>query len=380
MPMSKDENKIIEEAIDSLDWDLYDKQAEEFREERAARGLNSARQDPDIPACDACGKDFSGNLSCASCQSVFYCSKECQRAAWKQGGHKQTCPTMKEDCDKMAEHVLHLMKYKSNDVGHTHYDMLDMAGPYKAAVQKGLHKELLKLFQGDIQEVHDWRHDTGTMISKTGGAMCSLFRGERYEGRGIKSRSFACCDGNRIRMYVDSHPRAFEAWWEASMATLLLALDDRVWRAGPGAHSTVRQHSRDTIAGWILVFATKSGSKAILLPNSPKEESKARAEYLANSIRKSMARFKVTAFSPERDPGGSLEGMLYQVAAEIDLRYQMFQMDIGFEKLLKIKGSKMTTRYKGLALPFAEATIAKGKSINMEEGQAAMQAHQARRR
>ena len=163
------------------------------------------------------------------------------------------------------------------------------------------------------------------------------------------------------------------------MATMLLALDDRVWRKGPGAHSSVRQISRDTIAGWILVFATKSGSKSILLPNSPKEESKARAEYLANSIRKSMARFRAIVSSPDRDPNGTLEGMLYQVAAEIDLRYQMFQVDIGFEKLLKIKGSKMTTRYKGLALPFAEATIAKGKVINMAEGQAAMKAHQARR-
>ena len=377
--MPKDEDIINEAAIASLDWDRYDIQAEEFRKERAARGYASATQDPDVPACDACGKEFSGDLSCASCQSVFYCSKECQRAAWKQGGHKQKCPTMKEDCDRLAEQVLHMMEYKSNDINHFHYDMLDMAGPYKAAVQKGLHKQLLKLFQEDLEELDDRWYDTGIISSRTGTVMCALFRGERYEGRGVKSRTFACCDGHRIRMYVESHPRAFEAWWEASMATMLLALDDRVWRKGPGAHSSVRQISRDTIAGWILVFATKSGSKSILLPNSPKEESKARAEYLANSIRKSMARFRAIVSSPDRDPNGTLEGMLYQVAAEIDLRYQMFQMDIGFEKLLKIKGSKMTTRYKGLALPFAEATIAKGKVINMAEGQAAMKAHQARR-
>ena len=54
----------------------------------------------------------------------------------------------------------------------------------------------------------------------------------------------------------------------------------------------------------------------------------------------------------------------------------MFQFDIVFEKLLKIGGSKTTTNY--LALPFVEATIAKGDTINMAEGhQAAMQAHQA---
>ena len=31
-------------------------------------------------------------LRCARCQDVFYCSVKCQKAHWKEGGHKQSCP------------------------------------------------------------------------------------------------------------------------------------------------------------------------------------------------------------------------------------------------------------------------------------------------
>jgi hypothetical protein len=62
--------------------------------------------DPDIPPCDACGKEFSGNLICNSCQSAFYCSKDCQKNAWKHGGHKQSCNDMKEQCVREAKRVV----------------------------------------------------------------------------------------------------------------------------------------------------------------------------------------------------------------------------------------------------------------------------------
>ena len=30
-------------------------------------------------------------LACAKCRVVNYCSKECQKYDWKQGGHKERC-------------------------------------------------------------------------------------------------------------------------------------------------------------------------------------------------------------------------------------------------------------------------------------------------
>ena len=42
-------------------------------------------------ACAQCGKLASATQKCGQCQSVYYCSRLCQVAHWKQGGHKQEC-------------------------------------------------------------------------------------------------------------------------------------------------------------------------------------------------------------------------------------------------------------------------------------------------
>ena len=41
-------------------------------------------------ACSQCGARGHGFQQCARCQAARYCSKECQKAAWKQG-HKEAC-------------------------------------------------------------------------------------------------------------------------------------------------------------------------------------------------------------------------------------------------------------------------------------------------
>lgn len=45
--------------------------------------------------CDWCQKPT--NQACAGCRSFFFCQKSCQRMAWKEGGHKQTCPGRKTE-------------------------------------------------------------------------------------------------------------------------------------------------------------------------------------------------------------------------------------------------------------------------------------------
>ena len=49
-----------------------------------------------------------------------------------------------------------------------------MAGPYRAAVQKGLHKQLLKLFQKELEEVNKWWSYTGIISSQMGTAVTLL--------------------------------------------------------------------------------------------------------------------------------------------------------------------------------------------------------------
>jgi len=59
--------------------------------------------------CDSCGKSrwelgVKELLVCAKCKTTHYCSRECEKADWKRGGHKQFCRSPK--CDfKVGDHV-----------------------------------------------------------------------------------------------------------------------------------------------------------------------------------------------------------------------------------------------------------------------------------
>jgi len=45
--------------------------------------------------CASCGNEKGPNgaplVNCANCKLVFYCGRDCQRAHWKNGGHKAAC-------------------------------------------------------------------------------------------------------------------------------------------------------------------------------------------------------------------------------------------------------------------------------------------------
>ena len=43
------------------------------------------------PICAHAGCDQHGELKCARCRAVLYCSQEHQRLHWKEGGHKRRC-------------------------------------------------------------------------------------------------------------------------------------------------------------------------------------------------------------------------------------------------------------------------------------------------
>lgn len=46
------------------------------------------------PKCDHCGEAALHLRACSACKSVRFCSKACQVANWKQGGHKAECATL----------------------------------------------------------------------------------------------------------------------------------------------------------------------------------------------------------------------------------------------------------------------------------------------
>ena len=94
----------IARAVANFDHSEEAKQAQRDRidADREKLGLPPLPRDkprdeepPDVPSCDACGKEYSGTLLCSQCKTAFYCSPECQKVAWKVDGHKIACKTMK---------------------------------------------------------------------------------------------------------------------------------------------------------------------------------------------------------------------------------------------------------------------------------------------
>ncbi|KAK9807887.1 hypothetical protein WJX72_012258 [[Myrmecia] bisecta] len=69
------------------DWPQYHASPDSMR----FRSLSPIRGKPVMGGkyfvCDGCGRTFSQLWKCKDCQGVGYCSKQCQRAHWKE--HKQ---------------------------------------------------------------------------------------------------------------------------------------------------------------------------------------------------------------------------------------------------------------------------------------------------
>jgi hypothetical protein len=207
----------------------------------------------DIPECDSAAKSSAN--SCSRCQSAFYCTKECQKNAWKYGGHKQLCSGMKEQCARDAKRVVQalILRKKGDCIEMEQGDLLhvlDGAGAYKMAVKEGLHDALRQLFSHDAEHVKELFHGRGTahiggdapahVWAATRTVMCCVFRGKRAEGRAVKNTFFDYVDGQRIKAYVNSHPEAFDLWFHASITTILLPFDSDIYRAR--GSSTSRQH------------------------------------------------------------------------------------------------------------------------------------------
>ena len=112
--------KALDDAMKDFKW--TEEAAERGKEAMLAKyrqhgiDIQSGRapSTPDIPPCDYCGTNWSGRLSCSRCKMVFYCSKECQKKAWKMpNGHKQECETIRQDSRTQVQTAVQKMKDSS---------------------------------------------------------------------------------------------------------------------------------------------------------------------------------------------------------------------------------------------------------------------------
>ena len=55
-------------------------------------------------ACSQCGKGSQKNSTCSRCKSVYYCGRECQKAAW--AGHKKECKRVRKKIENPQQVAL----------------------------------------------------------------------------------------------------------------------------------------------------------------------------------------------------------------------------------------------------------------------------------
>jgi hypothetical protein len=376
--MAESMEDAVAKAVSELDYRVLDGKKAAVNAERVAVGvrpLGVAPKEPDVPACDWCGLEFSANLICSKCKSAFYCSKECQKSAWKGGCHKQACDEMNAECLKAGTEVVAQMKntrlLAMDRVEEFSLKRLDSAGPYKAAVESGLHSAMQLLFQEDEQGIRE-RFLSRSLTSFTQWIMVTLFRGQRAEGRRNTQGSFGCIDAQRIKSYVLSDPEAFGVWMNASLAMFRLPLDREIFQ-DKTIHQMARMSARDIWAAWIMVFTKRRAARAIILGKSgqPDEAAVARAKEIARCFKDAFAASWKT--SDSQDPGGTLEGCLNQVSAMVAYWIKEFNVKVDFEKLLGMKGFRKQ-KYLQMAVPLAEGTIAKQGTMTSQEAQVAMTA------
>eukprot|EP00978_Attheya_sp_CCMP212_P032132 scaffold123972_cov51-Attheya_sp.AAC.3 len=250
------------------------------------------------------------------------------------------------------------------------WSALDGAGAYKMAMDLGLNGAIQKLMEDEIENAED-RFRSGTLISFTQMLMCTLFR----NGRHIPGGLFSSIDAYRIKKYVRSSEDAFERWFEASLTNISIFTTQGMTASRGGNDAffwTVQRSTRNVAAAWSMVFANTKASKVILLGKSKEadESAKARAKWIIRKLKHILPQF------PQDSPDNSaIEGQVNTFTAMIQIRLENFGVDVGdYTSLLGLKGARKQM-YNDVAIPFAEATIQKGKALTTEECKDVLKAH-----
>jgi hypothetical protein len=382
--------EIVAEALENVTSEAnrqnLTKSVEQVNVERSRLGMNelakSLDQEADgAPACDSCGKEGSGTLQCSRCQAAFYCSKDCQRNAWKLGGHKAACGTMKEEVEATGLRTVKRMCDLTlpTIIRVQGLDEIDGSGPYRAAIKEGLHAAMKALFQDDLDaSMNRYRRGGEDICFATQYIMSKIFRGQRREGKGqTTGGNFRCIDGQRIQAYVASSPDAFDVWFNASLQVYRVMLDEQVFRNDRQCQQQARNSARDVWAAWIFVFVNKRASKEILIPKGAKENpqlSVDRVESIAVRIKGILNDRWSISSADAKDPNSTLEGMMNQIVAQINYWCKHFEIPVDFEKLIDYDETHHHM-YLQLAKPLGEATVRKGFSLTMDETRAAIAAY-----
>lgn len=383
---SPDDSEEVEAMADAvaarLDFDAFGKRSVELqRSGQFAKSIGSAERD--VPSCDWCGREWSGNLSCSRCHCTFYCGKQCQRAHWG-ASHRRDCDTLQAESERTAREVVERLKSPNAvlEMDACELNRLDTAGPFNAAVRVGLYQAMEDAFRSETTDTEqlvkkrltDWAIPPPRkqrMYSVTSNVSCAIFRGERVEGRGGKSRGFGCVDAYRIKKYIQNSATALDAWFDASLAQVRVMLDPRIVRSPH--HPLAQRSARDIWAAWLLVLANPRAARAVLTNGQrsiEKNDVETQAKGMIAKIKSVLA--KSYSASVESDPNLTLQGCLYQFVAMIDYHLQeLWGVRLDFPKLLKFDKREKIKYISAKRL--GVATIKKGRFLNNAESRIALQ-------
>ena len=110
MKIKMNDSVIKEEINNPSLWSFAGETSEQFEEKSknvqqrllaeamlACQAQSSTAKDPSKKSCAQCGSTKSSVegkkklLTCSQCKFTYYCSSECQKKHWKEGGHKKIC-------------------------------------------------------------------------------------------------------------------------------------------------------------------------------------------------------------------------------------------------------------------------------------------------
>lgn len=272
-------------------------------------------------------------------------------------------------------------KYKANSEAGTlsfgsqmrvvdYFERLDGNGSYKKAMELGLNDALLYLMEDEIKHSEE-RFKSGSCTSFAQWVHCTLFR----NGRNIPGSAFSGVDGYRVKKYVRSNENAFEKWFEASMTIIEIFQTQAMKAMHRGDDQLfwkIQRIARDVAASWSLTFTNKKAAKAIQLGSTKQvdDAAKERAKWIISHMKHIIPQFDDNALDNQ-----ALQGQTNMLTALIELRMEEFGIDVGdFMQLLGLTG-RNRIMYDNMAIPFAEATIKKGKFISNTESKEILRQH-----
>lgn len=329
---------------------------------------------PDVPSCDSCSKPYSANLICGKCQLAFYCSRDCQRHAWKKQGHKQDCDGMKERCQEMAQSVVDQMSNTGAPpiVRVQGLDRLDREGPYRSAQELGLHDVMYDMMKEDTLKAQDrfLSNDPYQIVSFCVWITTTLFRGGRNARQELGLNTTRESDVKRVKDFLYSKDDVFEVWWGTSMAFVLdVVMNKKVFK-NKLLHTEAHQMGRNIVAAWSQILTSPKAAKAILFgkhrSNKNHEKARARATLVAESTKKTLL-----GLEKKKDLRNLLEANINQNLAMMAHWCREFGVDVNMEELVGLKGLNLQM-YHQVAVPIAEGTIKKGTGLSNQESQDAI--------